>query len=326
MALDEFSVIREYFQRRVSSDVLGVGDDAARLPMPPNTELVVCKDLLIEGRHFFSEVNPETLGHKALAVNLSDLAAMGAEPMGFLLGLGLRQAQPQWLSGFSQGLLRLAQQWNCPLLGGDTVRVEGEIVISVTALGTLPAGEPGLLRSNARPGDDIWVSGYLGAAHVALLGLQADRRVSAERLTTVRDALETPQPRLLLGQALLGVARAAIDISDGLLQDLGHILKASGCRARLQYGDLPVDPRLQGLPAEVCIDAVLTGGDVYELCFTADVSKRSDIARISKQLNLPISRVGEMHAGEGLEIIDAMGSPMTIGQSGFDHFRGHDAQ
>lgn len=321
MALDEFSVIREYFQGRVSSNVLGVGDDAARLPMPPNTQLVVCKDLLIEGRHFFADVNPATLGHKALAVNLSDLAAMGAKPVGCLLGLGLRQAQPQWLAGFSQGLLGLAERWECPLLGGDTVRVQHEIVISVTALGVLPVGEPGLLRSNARPGDDIWVSGYLGAAHIALLGLQGESGVSQDRLESVRRALETPQPRLLLGQALLGVARAAIDISDGLLQDLGHILKASGCRARLHYADIPLDPGLKGLPPALCATAALTGGDVYELCFTADASRRSDIVRIGERLNIPVTRIGVMQAGDGLEIVDAQGAAMNVGHSGFDHFR-----
>ena len=322
MALDEFSLIRRYFQGRVATDVLGVGDDAARLPMPANTQLVVCKDLLIEGRHFFSDVNPETLGHKALAVNLSDLAAMGAKPVGCLLGLGLRQADPQWLDGFSRGLLALTEQSECPLLGGDTVRVKNEIVISVTALGTLPAGEPGLLRSHARPGDDIWVSGYLGAAHVALLGLQADPRITLEYLARVRDALEMPQPRLSLGQSLLGVARAAIDISDGLLQDLGHILKASGCGASIHYADLPVDPRLKGLPSDLCATAVLTGGDVYELCFTADTARRDDIVRIGEQLDIPLTRIGMMQEGEGLDVMDADGKAMAVGCGGFDHFRG----
>lgn len=319
--LGEFSLIREYFQDQVPSDALGVGDDAARIPVPGASQVVVCKDLLIEGRHFFSDVNPVTLGHKALAVNLSDLAAMGASPLGYLLGIGLRTVQPDWLKAFSEGMIGLGHRYGCPLIGGDTVRVSGELVISVTALGTLPAGQGGLLRQAAEPGDDIWVSGYLGAAHIALSGLQGDRRVSRACIDSTRSALEMPEPRVALGLALLGLAHAAIDISDGLAQDLGHILDESGCAARLHCADLPIDPRLDGLPQDLRLRAALTGGDDYELCFTAPASKRADLSRLSQTLDLALSRVGVIEAGAGLSILDTDGRPMQIHHVGFDHFR-----
>jgi len=319
--LGEFSLIREYFQDQVPSDTLGVGDDAARIPVPGATQVVACKDLLIEGRHFFPDVDPGTLGHKALAVNLSDLAAMGARPLGYLLGIGLRTVQPDWLKAFSGGMVGLGRRFECPLVGGDTVRVSGEIVISVTALGTLPAGQTGLLRQAAKPGDDIWVSGYLGAAHIALSGLQGDTRVSRECLAATRSSLETPEPRVALGQALLGIAHAAIDISDGLAQDLGHILEESGCGAILRCADLPLDPRLDGLPQDLQIRAALTGGDDYELCFTAPASKRADLSRLSQTCGLALSRVGVIRKGSGLIVLDMNGRQTELQHVGFDHFR-----
>lgn len=322
--LGEFSLIREYFQDQVPPDVLGVGDDAACMPMPDGTQLVVCKDLLVEGRHFFSDVNPRSLGHKALAVNLSDLAAMGAKPLGCLLGIGLKSARPDWLDAFSDGMLSLGRRFACPLIGGDTVRVDHEVVISVTALGTLPAQQSGLTRHAAVTGDDIWVSGYLGAAHVALLGIQGDPRVSQTLIDATRCALETPEPRVTLGGALLGIAHAAIDISDGLCQDLGHILERSGCGATLYCADLPRDPRLEGLDESFRYRAALVGGDDYELCFTAPASKRSEILKLSKTIGVELSLIGAINNGSELVVIGVEGSPMVISNGGFDHFRQND--
>lgn len=318
--LGEFDLIRAYFQDQVGPGVLGVGDDAARMPMPPGEQIVVCKDLLIEGRHFFPDVDPETLGHKALAVNLSDLAAMGSKPLGFLLGIGLPEANPQWLAAFSRGMLALGHSAGCPLIGGDTVRVGSEKVISITALGTLPAGQPGLLRQAAKDGDDVWVSGSLGAAHVALLGLQGDERITPERLGSLRPALEIPQPRLALGQALLGIAHAAIDVSDGLVQDLGHVLQASGCGAVLESSRLPIDVRLNGLADELRLKAALSGGDDYELCFTAPLARREDILTLARSVAVPVTRIGRIHSAPGLTVLDDHGQPISIRQSGFDHF------
>lgn len=319
--LDEFSLIRSYFANPVAPQMLGVGDDAARVPMPAGSQLVACKDLLIEGRHFFPDVDPRLLGHKSLAVNLSDLAAMGAKPLACLLGIGLRQADPQWLEAFSGGLLELARLWDCPLVGGDTVRVRTETVISVTALGSLPEGQQGLMRSAAVAGDDIWISGYLGAPHVALLALKGDARIDSDLLARTRSALEQPQPRLTLGQSLLGLAHAAIDISDGLVQDLGHVAQASQCLTQLRYADLPIDPRLSGLPEEIRTEAVLRGGDVYELCFTAPASRRQDIERIGRQLKVPLACAGQVLDGHGVQVLASDGSIMNMNSPGFDHFR-----
>ncbi len=235
--------------RPVSAGVLGVGDDAARLRLPPNTDLVSCKDLLIEGRHFFANVSPDTLGHKALAVNLSDLAAMGAKPLACLLGIGLVTPRADWLAEFADGFYRLADQWQCPLIGGDTIASEFGTVISVTVMGTLPSGELGLRRNRGQIDDDLWVSGDLGGADVALRALQGDVNISPELLAATRARLERPEPRVALGQALLPHAHAAIDISDGLTQDLQHLLKASNCGAEIYWQQLPIHPMIQTLPA-----------------------------------------------------------------------------
>lgn len=323
MALGEFSLIDRYFKRPLGPDVgpgaVGVGDDAAILPMPAGHKLVACKDVLVEGRHFFSDVSPNSLGHKSLAVNLSDLAAMGATPMGCLLGLGLPSVDEQWLDEFAKGLCDLADRWNCPLIGGDTVGSDKGIFISVTALGTLPIDEPGLLRSAAKVGDDVWVSGPLGAPDVALQILSGKLADVAGCLPNIRNTLERPEPRVALGQQLLGLANAAIDISDGLAQDLGHVLDDSGVGAVIEFERLPVHPALTSFAEEALRRAVLEGGDVYELCFTAPVQHRDQVVRTGQSIGLALHRIGKIVAEPGLMAqVDGHLSEITPG--GFDHF------
>lgn len=316
----EFDLIARYFTRPAPDGVLGVGDDCALFPVPPGQQVATSTDLLIEGRHFFPDVDPQALGHKALAVNLSDLAAMGARPIGCLLGLALPGVDETWLAAFARGFQALADTHACPLIGGDTTRApQGLLAISVTVFGAVAPGQA-LRRAAAQPGDDIWVSGELGAADIAYRLL--DRQLPADplRLAATRAALERPRPRVELGLALAGLARAGIDISDGLLQDLGHILAASGVAAELRYDALPVAAALAGLPSEAVRRAVLGGGDVYELCFTADPAHRQAIAQAARDAGAPVSRIGRIQAGQGLRVLDADGAPLGDLPGGFDHF------
>jgi len=357
--MSEFDLIRRYFTHPPGAGVLGVGDDCALLPGGPGA-WAVSTDLLLENRHFFPDVAPHTLGHKALAVNLSDLAAMGATPRGFVLGLGLPEVRAQWLQEFSDGLLKLSRRYACPLVGGDTTRSEQGLTISVTVFGMLDARRA-LRRDAARPGDDIWVSGTLGEADVALRLLYLVRnqggatpsaaqneeasgavpsgvlpsaaaldallastpmRQRAELLAQSRGRLEAPEPRVALGLALGGLAHAAIDISDGLLQDLGHIVAASGCKAVIEAARVPAAPCLDVLGRLFAWRAALAGGDAYELCFTAPPSARSRICAISSQLGLPVSRIGAMEEGEGVVVLAPDGGHLDCGPGGFDHFAG----
>lgn len=326
MSLGEFSVINRFFSKPVGAEISGGGDDAARLRLPPNTDLVSCKDLLIEGRHFFSDVDAFRLGHKSLAVNLSDLAAMGATPVACLLGLGIPKVDSGWLEGFAAGFYRLADQWQCPLIGGDTVSSQQGITISVTALGFLPKEQVGLRRDRAAVGDDIWVSGDLGAADVALKALSGKLDLPTSTLEVIRRYLEEPEPRVALGQALLPLAHAAIDISDGLVQDLQHILTASHRGATLDWGCLPVHELISSLNAqgilsdEALQSAVLCGGDAYELCFTAPVDSRPAIEAISHQHTIALSRIGTVTDQSGLYLQQSNGEKTELAGGGFDHF------
>lgn len=326
MSLGEFSVIEQFFSRPVSPEILGVGDDAARLSLPPNTDLVCCKDLLVEGRHFFPNVDPFRLGHKSLAVNLSDLAALGATPLACLLGVGLPRVDSAWLEAFTNGFYHLADQWHCPLIGGDTVSSAHGITISVTALGFLPKDQPGLRRDCAKAGDDLWVSGDLGAADVALKVLSGELDVPSEIFESIRSCLEQPEPRVALGRALLPLAHAAIDISDGLVQDLQHLLKASHCGAVLDWDSLPVHPSINALNRQGILDdetiksAVLRGGDVYELCFTAPSQHRQSILALGNQLPIALSRIGTVSGQSGLSLRSANGESIVLAGGGFDHF------
>lgn len=350
MADGEFDLIRRHFSRPAPSGVLGVGDDCALLPMRPGA-MAISTDLLVEGRHFFSDVDPVALGHKSLAVNLSDLAAMGAEPAGFVLGLALPRIDHDFLAGFAKGLYALADRHACPLIGGDTTRGQDGLVISITIFGTVAPAQA-LRRDGARPDDDIWVSGCLGDADIALRLLlggasagtgrplqgddpmtQADEPVPqgdflflpgrdrAALLAATRRALEWPEPRVALGQALRGVACAALDISDGLLQDLGHVLTASGVGARVEADAVPVSPAVAALPAALRRLAALSGGDVYELCFTAAPGHRAQVLAAAATAGVPVTRIGQITAAPGLRLVDASGAPLDPPpHGGYDHF------
>lgn len=315
----EFSLIGRHFTWPAPSGFLGVGDDCALMPVSPGHKLAVTTDLLVEGCHFFSDVDPRSLGHKALAVNVSDLAAMGARPLGCVLGLSLPRADDAWLAHFADGFRSLADQVACPLLGGDTTRSLSGIVISVTAMGEVPV-DGALKRSAAQPDDDIWVTGSLGAPHLALELMQGKHPALMGLLDRVRPSLERPQPPVAFGSSLAGVAHAAIDISDGLMQDLGHILRASGCGAEIDFAQLPVHPALLGLEDALMQRAVLNGGDVYQLCFTAPQASRERIAALASQHDVVAGVVGRIRPGAGIHVV---GSPVPLGPDaygGYDHF------
>lgn len=313
----EFDLIRNFFTRETPSAVLGVGDDAALLAPAPGMELAVSTDMLVEGRHFAPQDGPGTVGHKSLAVNLSDMAAMGARPRWVTLALALPGADETWLRGFAGGFFGLAQKFDVELVGGDTTR--GPLNICVQIIGEVPAGQA-LRRDGARAGDEIWVSGVLGDAALALAHLQ--RRVELQPLESAAclPRLRVPVPRIELGLALRGVATSAIDISDGLLGDLGHILERSNVGAQIRFEDLPLSAvARRHINLEAVQQCVLAGGDDYELCFTAPPGKRAEIAAIAQRLGLPLTCVGAIHANQGLTVLQH-GQPMTIKATGFDHF------
>jgi len=315
----EFDLIARYFTRTAPAGMLGVGDDCALFPVPPGEQVATSTDLLLEGRHFFPDVDPRALGHKALAVNLSDLAAMGARPIGCVLGLALPRLDEPWLAAFADGFHALAAAHGCPLIGGDTTRSAHDLAISVTVFGAVPASQA-LRRDGAQAGDDIWVSGELGAADVAYRLLDGQYPADAPLLAATRGALEWPQPQVALGLALRGVAHAAIDLSDGLLQDLGHILAASGVGASIEFSRMPVAAALAAMDAAPLQRAVLGGGDVYQLCFTAPAAKRDAVQAAGLAANARVTRIGQTLAQPGLTVLDGQGQPMTTLPAGFDHF------
>jgi thiamine-monophosphate kinase len=290
---------------------VGVGDDCALLRPDAGLELAVTTDMLVEGRHFAAGAAPRALGHKALAVNLSDLAAMGAAPRWALLALSLPAVDEPWLAAFADGLYALADRYGVDLVGGDTTR--GPLrTICITAIGEVPAGVA-LYRAGARPGDDIWVSGSLGGAALALARPGA---TAAER------RLHEPEPRLELGERLRGIAHAAIDVSDGLAGDLGHILERSGVGAVVHYAQVPKDAAFASVKdAALERDCVLSGGDDYELVFTADPASRGEIEALSREINLALTRIGAIQPGPArLQVLDAAGKPLQV-RPAFDHFR-----
>jgi thiamine-monophosphate kinase len=316
----EFDLIDRYFKRSAPAGMLGVGDDCALFGVPAGMQVATSTDLLIEGRHFFPDVDPRALGHKSLAVNVSDLAAMGARPIGCLLGLALPQANESWVAAFAQGFHAMADKAGCPLIGGDTTGNPGALAISVTVFGAVRP-DAALRRDGARAGDDIWVSGMLGDADIAYRLMSGQMPADDALLARTRTALEWPQPRFTLGPALAGVAHAAIDISDGLLQDLGHILRASRVGARLYLDAMPVSAALADVAPARVRHAVLAGGDVYELCFTAPPDRADAIRGIGDDCGVAVSRIGVVEAGGELAVLDADGTPLRDLPRGFDHFR-----
>ena len=323
--MGEFDLIAKYFTRPVRRAALGVGDDCALLAPAPGMQLAISTDMLVEGRHFLADTDPERLGHKALAVNLSDLAACGARPLAFTLALALPSVQEAWLAGFARGLLALADAHGCELIGGDTT--QGPLNICITVFGEVPTGQA-LLRSGAQPGDDIYVSGTLGDARLALDALQGRVTLAPEALAAARLRLEAPTPRVALGLALRGVATSALDVSDGLLGDFGHILRASGVGAEvfveetsklIAAGALFTGSRAH-FDTEFLHQCILAGGDDYELAFTAPPAQREAVARAAAATATPVARIGRIRPEPGLRLVDAQGLAMSGHYTSFDHF------
>ncbi|MGA9666569.1 MAG: thiamine-phosphate kinase [Gallionella sp.] len=317
--MTEFELIRRYFTRPTPGALLGVGDDAALLQAGEGNVLAVSTDMLVSGIHFFPDADPFLLGHKTLAVNLSDMAAMGALPRWATLAIALPEANEAWLERFSAGFFALAQQYGVELVGGDTAR--GPLNLCVTIIGEIPKGKA-LLRSGARAGDEVWVSGRLGDAALALAHLQGNTALPEAEYAVCARALHQPQPRVSLGLALRGIANSAIDISDGLLADLGHILDTSNVGARIDLVKLPVSLQISNnYKWPLAIQCALAGGDDYELCFTAPAKRHADIISISTRLDLPLTCIGEIVAGRGCIVRDMAGKPLQPEGGGYDHFR-----
>lgn len=318
--LSEFDLIKRYFAQHSIQDsriALGIGDDCALLNPSPGMQIAISSDMLVSGRHFFPDADPYTLGHKCLAVNLSDLAAMGAQPLAFTLALSLPEANPDWLAEFSRGLLTLADEHGCHLIGGDTTK--GPLNICITIFGELPPGTA-LRRDAARVGDDIWVSGTLGDARLALAGYWNEVRLTTSDQQLAATRMHQPSPRIALGIALRGIAHAALDISDGLAGDLSHILEKSAVGATVFIDRLPAGPILQTQAQDLRRQFTLNGGDDYELCFTAPASCKQDVLAAATQTNTTVTQIGQIVARAGLRLLDEQGQTVSLQYKSFDHF------
>ncbi|MGA8863758.1 MAG: thiamine-phosphate kinase [Gallionella sp.] len=317
--MTEFELIRRYFTRATPNALLGVGDDAALLKVSEENALAVSSDMLVSGTHFLPDADPYLLGHKTLAVNLSDMAAMGATPRWATLAIALPDADEAWLEQFSAGFFALAQQYGVELVGGDTTR--GPLNLCVTIFGEVP--EPlALRRSGAQPGEEVWVSGTLGDAALALAHLQGQIQMPEAEFVACAQALHRPQPRVALGLALRGIASSAIDISDGLLADLGHILDASRSGAEIDLERLPVSSAMRAhAVSPLGRQCMLSGGDDYELCFSAPAVRHAEIADIGTRLSLPLTCIGKIVAGSGCAVRDAAGNRLNPESGGYEHFR-----
>jgi thiamine-monophosphate kinase len=322
MSTSEFSLIDRYFAARElrRSDVaLGIGDDCALLLPPVGQHLAVTLDTLVAGVHFFADADPEGIGHKALAVNLSDLAAMGATPAWITLALTLSEADAGWLDRFCRGLFGLADRYAVQLVGGDTTHGP-TTVITLQAHGFVPPGSA-LRRDGAKPGDGIYVTGTPGDAGLALAAAFGNAMIVEEYQAYVRGRLERPEPRIAEGAALRGIASAAIDISDGLAQDLGHILERSAVGARLEVDRLPLSPALvASLDRDTAMRTALAGGDDYELCFTVPPERASQLDSVAATWDCRRTRVGVIEPEPGLRLVRADGSAFPLERLGYDHF------
>jgi thiamine-monophosphate kinase len=317
----EFELIREFFASQPVTRpdvVLGIGDDAALLNVPAGHELVVTTDMLVAGVHFPEATDARSIGHKALAVNLSDLAAMGATPAWFTLNLSLPQADAGWLREFTRGLFALARQHEVALVGGDTTR--GPLTIGIQAMGFVPRWQA-LTRSGARPGDHIYVTGQLGEAALGLLLAQGRLELPEEYQGPVLARLHRPLPRVAAGVALRGIASACIDISDGLGADLGHILEASQAGARVQLARLPLSPAYDAARERVGWEPALGGGDDYELCFTVPAEREAALRQAAARFGVPCVQIGEIETQPGLRLVDEQGRLYSLRAGGYDHFR-----
>ncbi len=326
MALGEFDLIRKYFTRPTQAArtaVLGIGDDCALLQPTPGLQWAVSCDMLVEGRHFLATVPPERLGHKALAVNLSDLAACGAKPVAFTLALALPRVDEAFLAGFARGMFALADAQHIELVGGDTTA--GPLNLCITVFGEVPPGQA-LRRDGARAGDALWVShaigGGIGDARLALEVFRGQVGLGADDFEAVRRAMEWPQPRVALGLGLRGLASAAIDLSDGLVGDLGHVLRRSGVGASIQVDTLPLSPVLARQSRALQLECALAGGDDYELLFSAPPSAEAGVLAAAAAAGVAVRRIGRIEAAAGLRLLDAAGAELALAVQGFDHFSG----
>ncbi|MCB1983101.1 MAG: thiamine-phosphate kinase [Rhodoferax sp.] len=313
----EFELIARHFARPVRRALLGVGDDCALIAPTPGMQLALAADMLVEGRHFVATVPPARLGHKALAVNLSDLAACGARPLAFLLSIAMPRVDEGFVAAFAEGMYALADAHGIELVGGDTTA--GPLVINVSVIGEVAPGQA-LRRDGARVGDTLWVSGRLGDARLALEALRGQVRLAGEDFERARLAMEAPQPRVALGLALRGIATSAIDLSDGLLGDLGHVLAASRVGASLDVATLPPgevlarqDPAMQRL-------CLLHGGDDYELLFTAPAARDEAVRGAARTAGVDVTPIGRIEAAPGLRLREADGRESEVAARGFDHF------
>ena len=316
----EFELIARHFARPgrpLRHAALGIGDDCALITPAAGMQLAVSTDMLVEGRHFLSTVAPERLGHKALAVNLSDLAACGAEPLAFTLALALPRGDDDFVAALARGLFTLADAHGIELVGGDTTA--GPLNLCITVFGQVPPGQA-LLRSGARPGEELWVSGLLGDARLALEVFRGRVELAGDAFESIRKAMEMPQPRVALGIALRGIASSVIDLSDGLVGDLGHVLARSGVAAVLQADALPRSAVLAAQPAARQLECLLAGGDDYELLFTAPLAQRGAVQAAGRAAGVAVTCIGRIEAGAGLTVVDGRGATLPATWRGFDHF------
>lgn len=331
--MTEFELIARFFDRPIpagSAVAHGIGDDCALLDFGAASQLAVTTDMLVAGRHFFPDAAPEAIGHKALAVNLSDLAAAGAQPRCFFLALGLPAADETWLALFSAGLSSLADEFGCVLAGGDTNRMpslagaDAPLVICITAIGEVARGQA-LTRAGARVGDDLWVSGDLGDAALALEVIAGRIRVGEDDASSIRLRLERPTPRVALGVALRGLATSCIDISDGLIGDLRHVLTRSKVGAELRWARVPRSAPMRRHSSDTQLQCVLAGGDDYELLFTANSAHRIAVETAAERTRTPVTRVGVITEGRDLVVLDENGEPMDRPFKAYDHFGTYDS-
>jgi thiamine-monophosphate kinase len=321
----EFELIRRYFTRPARRAVLGVGDDCALIGLAPGCELAISTDMLVAGTHFFPATDVRRLGHKTLAVNLSDLAAMGATPRHALLSLALPAADEAWMAAFAAGFFALAERYGVELIGGDTTRAPAgaALALNVTILGEVPAGHA-VLRSGAAAGDDIWVSGTLGDAALGLVALKGAAELAPADRDFCVGRLEMPTPRVELGLQLRGIARAMLDVSDGLAGDLAHLARASSLAARVDVDALPLSAALKVQPRELALRCALAGGDDYELCFCAAPASRAAVAAAGVATGVAVTRIGTMAAARAgaapVAYVDAAGQELDFRFGGYDHF------
>ena len=310
----EFEIIDRYFKKKMKQTALGVGDDAAIINIKKNREIVISSDMLVENVHFLKNANPARLGWKSLAVNLSDIAAMGATPRWATLSISLPKINHGWLEEFSKGFFKCADQFGIDLIGGDTTK--GPLTISITTMGDIKKNKS-LLRSGAKINDDIWVTGQLGMASMGLASLQGTLKLAPSLKVKCIKALETPIPKVLIGSHLSRYANSCIDISDGLVQDLKHVLKASTVGASLLLNEIPYDPFIH---ASKKYQFALNGGDDYELLFTAPKKHRLAIEKIAKKTDTAINIIGVITKNKPLKIMDQKGKSISFNKRGFDHF------